>query len=108
VEFDALESDLTSNGGKQVISPLSRCLRAIQLHAQGAMRPFRMLCGHLAVESEGEVSVQFFLQLEKLQVSVFPRPGFVHEQHDFAGVWIFCNYVNYIDVFDRHDYKTYA
>jgi hypothetical protein len=49
---------------------------------------FGMRCGHLAVEEERNVGVEFFLELMQPLIGAIPRPRLMHGEEDFIGLLI--------------------
>ena len=71
---------------EQLKGTVIRQVVAAQFDARWFAGEFRMRRDHFAIEQEGYVSVEFFLELMQPFIRVIPRSRFVHHKEDFIGL----------------------
>ena len=83
-----LERQLVAGATEEFHGTTRRFLRRTQLDPDWLLREVRKGIPHLAIKNKGDIGIEFFLKLEELHLSVRPRSGFKHRQHEdvLAGV----------------------
>ena len=82
--LDVLQRDLIVDRIQQFQRALVRHVIAPQFDPHRLALKLGMSGEHLAIENEGNVSVEFFLELMEPLIRAVPRPRFVHRQDDLA------------------------
>ena len=97
---DFLKCDLVVNEIQQFQSARVRHVIAMQFDPGSFSGQFRMRRQHLSIKQEGDIGVEFLLELMQPEVRIIPRPWFVHDEEDFIPLRIEREQVDHIGVFD--------
>ena len=82
--LDVLKCDLVVDQVQQTKRALVRHVIAAKFDPGRFTGELRMRGNHLAIEEEGNVGVEFFLQFMKPFVRTIPGPRLVHREQNFA------------------------
>ena len=99
-EFHLLKSDLLPDDADEVLGHLIGRDGAVELQADGFPGEVRKGIGHLAVEREAEVGVDFFLKLKEPLLGAVPRTGLDHDEDGFSGLAVEGEGIEATRVFD--------
>ena len=83
-EGDLLEGELIAGTGQETERNLVRLIFAAKLDLHRAADILGKRFGHLAIQDEGGISVELFLELIKLCVATGPGTRLIHRQHKRA------------------------
>ena len=82
LEADLLERQLVTCATKESQSALGGFVDRAEFNADRLSFQMGEVFLHLAVEDEGDVGIEFFLELPELALPVLPGTGLEHRQHE--------------------------
>jgi len=88
LKADLLECELVAGPSKEAHCFLGRFLASTEFDPHGFSLKMGKIFLHLAVQDEGDIGIQLFLELEELSLSMLPGTGLEHRKHQdiLAGV----------------------
>ena len=88
LKADLLKCQLVTGASEESHRPLRRLEGCAQLNADGFPEKMGKVILHFAVQNEGDVGIELFLQLKELQLAMLPGACFKHGEHKdvLAGV----------------------
>ncbi len=81
LKADLLECELVAGPSKEAHCLLRRFLGSAEFDPHGFSLQMGKVFLHLSVQDEGDVSVEFLLELEELSLSMLPGTGLEHRKH---------------------------
>ena len=99
-EFHFLKGDLFADAFDELLGHRIGRSRTVELEADGLAGELGEGLGHLAVEGEAEVGVDFLLELEEARLGAVPEPGLDHDEDGFAGLAVEGQGIETAGIFD--------
>ena len=81
-ESDLLKCQLITGASQKLHGAARRCVSRTQLDPHRFSRKMGKSFLHLSIENEGDIGVEFLLKLVELLLSMLPRAGLKHRQHE--------------------------
>jgi len=81
---DRLEGQLLANSADEVPGSRIGFGGCPKLNRQGKSGQLRKGLLHFAIQCEGQISIEFFLELKELMLASFPWTVFIHGHHQFS------------------------
>lgn len=102
IERDILKGELLADMAEQMERAHVWRGDAIEANGQGALVEFRVGVGHLAIEREGEIGIQLFLQEVELRVRAIPRRIVPDYENHAARCLVEAERVDDVDALEAH------
>jgi hypothetical protein len=102
LEGDFLEGELLAGLLEKAEGEGIGLVACAELDFSGLADEMRKRLGHLAIEEEGGVGVEFFLELVELALVAVPRPGLIHGEDEQVAALVVGKGVEHSRVGEAH------